>query len=406
MATDVNIVEIPLADIVIDPDLQPREKLHTEMVTQYAEDMLQGISFPPLRIFRVTDRENRLHLTSGFHRCHAAQQCDRESIVCELYEGTYTDAKWDAAGSNIEWDSVGIRRTSGDVKRAIQIAWEALGCPVKKRITEIADHVRADKSWVSRCVADFVAKQHSFNVTNENVDWAKWTWNPVTGCEHTCVYCYARDIANRFYKEKFVPTFHPDRLQAPKVTKLPGRSDAVADPIIRTAWRNVFVCSMADLFGRWVPDEWITSVFDSCRQSPQWNYLFLTKFPQRYTGLDFPTTSWVGTTVDEQKRVANAEKAFRKIEVPVKWLSVEPMLEPLEFTDLRMFDWVVIGGQSKSSGAPEFFPDKYWVNRLIDRAHAAGCAVYCKPNTDAPGWWARLFKEYPSAFSEAPPDGD
>jgi hypothetical protein len=51
----------------------------------------------------------------------------------------------------------------------------------------------------------------TFNQTNEMVDWAKWTWNPVTGCLHTCVYCYARDIAERFYPEKFEPTFRPGR---------------------------------------------------------------------------------------------------------------------------------------------------------------------------------------------------
>jgi pyruvate-formate lyase-activating enzyme len=28
-----------------------------------------------------------------------------------------------------------------------------------------------------------------------------WSWNPVTGCLHDCPYCYARDIANRFYRE-------------------------------------------------------------------------------------------------------------------------------------------------------------------------------------------------------------
>ena len=173
----------------------------------------------------------------------------------------------------------------------------------------------------------------------------------------------------------------------------------VDDPVQRTGWKNVFVCSMADLFGRWVPQEWIDAVFDSCRESPQWNYLFLTKFPQRYSGLRFPETSWVGTTVDEQKRVANAEKAFRKIKVPVKWLSVEPMREPLQFTDLSMFDWVVIGGQSKSSGAPEFFPDFWWVHELIGDAHRAGCKVYCKPNTDPDGHWAELIQEYPDIFT-------
>ena len=50
---------------------------------------------------------------------------------------------------------------------------------------------------------------------NDSIDWAKFSWNPVTGCLHNCPYCYARDIAERFYPEKFAPTLHLDRLAAP-----------------------------------------------------------------------------------------------------------------------------------------------------------------------------------------------
>jgi protein gp37 len=236
----------------------------------------------------------------------------------------------------------------------------------------------------------------TFNRTTDLVDWAEWTWNPVAGCLHDCPYCYARDIANRHYEEKFAPTFHRDRLPAPWNTPFPdlGR---VADPVRRMAKKNVFVCSMADLFGPWVRDGWIEAVFESCRRWPQWNYLFLTKFPDRYEGLKLPPTAWVGTTVDEQERVANAEKAFQKIQAPVKWLSVEPMREKLTFTRLDLFDWVVIGGQSRSSQAPEFHPPFDWVADLWHAAKAAGCAVYCKPNTwpGADGW---LPKEYPKAM--------
>jgi protein gp37 len=214
----------------------------------------------------------------------------------------------------------------------------------------------------------------TFNQTNENVEWAWWTWNPVTGCEHNCIYCYARDIANRFYPEKFEPTFRPERLEAPRNTHPPEKS------AVEIGWKNVFVCSMADLFGRWVPEEWIDGVFESCRKSPEWNYLFLTKFPLRYEGLDFPSTAWVGTSVDEQKRVANAEKAFKKVDAPIKWLSVEPLRERLHFAHLDLFDWIVIGGQSRSSGAPEFLPPFEWVAELVTEAKSAGCKVYIKPN--------------------------
>ena len=103
---------------------------------------------------------------------------------------------------------------------------------------------------------------------------------------------------------------------------------------------------MGDLFGKFVPDEWIAKVFAAAYSNPNWEYLFLTKFPQRYVRLDLPPTGWIGTTVDDQYRVKIAEEAFRKIRgVRVKWLSLEPLLAPLEFSDLSMFDFVVIGSQ-------------------------------------------------------------
>ncbi len=68
-------------------------------------------------------------------------------------------------------------------------------------------------------------------------------------------------------------------------------------------------------------------------------------------GLDPPPRAWLGTSVDEQKRVRLAEEAFRQIDgVAVKWLSLEPLLAPLEFSDLSVFDWVVIGAQGGGSG--------------------------------------------------------
>lgn len=220
-----------------------------------------------------------------------------------------------------------------------------------------------------------------FNKTNENIDWAKWSWNPVTGCEHTCSYCYARDIANRFYKEKFQPTFRPERLTAPKNTPLPKTFEH--------GERNVFVCSMADLFGEWVPQTWIDAVMSEVRNARDWNFLFLTKNPKRLVSIKWPDNAWVGTTVDINARVRVAEMSFAKIEAPVKWLSCEPMLEELKFTDLSMFDWVVIGAQSKSTQEPEFQPPKEWVLSLMTTAWNSGCKVYCKPNL-------RVVRDYPS----------
>jgi protein gp37 len=223
------------------------------------------------------------------------------------------------------------------------------------------------------------------NLTNDMVDWASWTWNPVTGCWHGCAWCYARGIANnarmaQVYPQQFEPTFYPDRLRAPANTRRPAA-------LTRPQDRNVFVCSMADLFGKWVPEDWIRPVFAEVRAHPAWNFLFLTKFPQRLQELQealdgFPPNAWLGCTVDTQARVQTAERAFRQLTAPVKWLSVEPMLERITFHTLDVFDWVVMGGLTASpfNGTPAFQPDWAWVEHLWDQARRVGVPVYWKEN--------------------------
>jgi len=219
----------------------------------------------------------------------------------------------------------------------------------------------------------------------DNIEWALWSWNPVTGCLHNCDYCYARDIANRFYPQGFAPSIVPARLSAPANTAVP------AEAAHNIGYKNVFTCSMADLFGKWVPSEWIEAVLDVVRNAPQWNFLFLTKFPIRMAEFDFPPNAWVGTSVDRQYAVDRAEKAFRKITAGIKFLSCEPMLERLTFTSLDMFDWVIIGGSSKSTQTPEFRPPREWVNDLQAQARAAGCKIYEKTNL------LERIREYPGA---------
>jgi len=244
----------------------------------------------------------------------------------------------------------------------------------------------------------------TFNRTQgDGISWAGWSWNPVTGCLHGCPYCYARSISlderyGKAFPLGFTPLFHYERLAAPRFTVIPD--ECANDP----RYQRVFVCSMADLYGRWVRDDWIEQVHASMLGSPQWQYILLTKFPARYVGLDLPPNAWVGTSVDEQKRVHLAEDAFRKIsDVKVKWLSLEPLREPLEFSDLSMFDWVVIGAQTETrqpGGVVEAFaPPFEWVARLYLQAKDAGCKVHIKPNclgrTDGDHPGMELPNEYP-----------
>ena len=150
------------------------------------------------------------------------------------------------------------------------------------------------------------------------IDWADATWNPVTGCLHGCEYCYARRIARRFgdiscddgqlhvqaknvnsyedavhsgpYPFGFSPTFHRNILSDPKHWKKP---------------RTIFVCSMADLFGEWVPDEWIRAVFEACEAAPQHRYIFLTKNPARLWPAHANWNSGTKSTTDHISRRKN-----------------------------------------------------------------------------------------------------
>lgn len=157
------------------------------------------------------------------------------------------------------------------------------------------------------------------------IDWCDSTWNPVTGCLHGCKYCYARGISNRFsgggekwcedklivleekvyaeesekaepYPYGFVPTFHKYRL----------------DEYAAKKKRNIFVCSMADLFGKWVPTDWKIEVLEACRKAPQHNYLFLTKDPIGYVGVIVPTESSYRNNWQCLKSIKNAKRRDRE----------------------------------------------------------------------------------------------
>lgn len=247
---------------------------------------------------------------------------------------------------------------------------------------------------------------------DENIGWAWWSWGVLTGCLLDCDFgCYARSASltnpnlKKYYPAGFLPTFHHERLGAPANTPVPP--EARDNP-----WANcVFVASMGDQFGPWVPVRWIEQVFASCRASPEWAFQFLTKTPQRYLELlsILPPTAWLGTTVERQHRVKNAENTFAQLRAKgyrgILWTSCEPMMESIRFTRLDLIDWLVIGGLTATSQPegpkPSFQPDANWVIDLITQARAAGCRIYMKenlqgiPNDQCPGM--KLIQEHPLA---------
>lgn len=228
---------------------------------------------------------------------------------------------------------------------------------------------------------------HSFNPTTERVGFAKWTWNPYTGCIRRCKWCYARDMAERLnlYDEGFEPTFRPERLQAPFNTPIPA-SRREEEGIHR-----VFVCSMGELFGLWVDpehrDKILDVVFRCAKENtrarpkiPPWTFIFLTKYPYELMNRQWPENVWVGASVTDQSQVEHVERAFTQFSAPVKFLSCEPMHTDLTFTRLNLFDMVMIGARTRTSRLPAFQPEWPWVEHLLTQCREAGCAVYFKDN--------------------------
>ena len=235
------------------------------------------------------------------------------------------------------------------------------------------------------------------------IDWADATWNPVTGCFHNCPYCYARGIAHRYglpyapslgdpgmegaakwdsdegmdtmlelekpyikdgkkqpYPMGFYPTFHRYRLNIPARWERP---------------RTIFVCSMADLFGDWVPDEWIREVFDACATAPQHRYLFLTKNPARYSqlvknGIVMPNTIewWYGYTVDGLRELPDHR--------PIGWhsfVSVEPLLRAPDakmLEDIAKTSWIIVGAETGNRKG-KVIPEKAWIDQIVHKAQSA-----------------------------------
>ena len=221
-----------------------------------------------------------------------------------------------------------------------------------------------------------------------------YTWNPTGGCFHGCTWqmpdgsvteCYAKTIAERFssaYEHGFEHHYwRPHSLNAPlKVKESAG----------------IFVGSMADLFGHWVPEEQIRQVMDVMEQADQHIFQTLSKFPIRLPQFNgFPPNVWVGVSLPAGHRMskigaARALSAYlrhlQKVEAGVRFMSIEPLwfdVAPvfedwLEQEGKLPFEWVTIG--AASNGSRIYQPKEAWTTRLIQLLDGQGIPIFFKGN--------------------------
>lgn len=299
------------------------------------------------------------------------------------------------------------------------------------------------------------------------IDWCDSTWNPASGCLHGCEYCYARNISERFgagweaasgnfpvldeimygyrigkdgklerrkevYPYNFTPTFHRYRL----------------NDCIGKKGRNIFVCSMADLFGSWVPDDWKIEVLDACKKAPQHNYIFLTKDPigysicptKKYPKFDdihaYTENMWLGVTYTGTERL---EGHYQEWEIgnglttwsnfwylwrmsgailPAKahkFISIEPLscdicevederesgklLEHFLLPDKHVvcskpfFEWIIVGAET-GRRKDKVVPKREWIEKLLNLCRKADIPLFMKSSL-AEIWGEPLIQEFP-----------
>ncbi len=206
------------------------------------------------------------------------------------------------------------------------------------------------------------------------IEWTDATWNPVTGCTKVspgCAHCYAETITLRFKRGgPFLPgkttiKRHPERLRLPLTWKAP---------------RHIFVNSMSDLFHEEVPLAYIRQVFDVMEQAPRHIFQVLTKRHERLRSLanelEWSPNIWIGVSVENQYWADRRIPALVHVPAKVRFLSVEPMLKPIDLQPyLRDIQWVVVGGES---GVKARSLRVEWVRRIRDDCAAANVPFFFK----------------------------
>lgn len=213
------------------------------------------------------------------------------------------------------------------------------------------------------------------------IGWTNRTWNPWTGCHRVspgCKNCYMFALLARWGRDA------KERRKA-KDWKKPLAWDKEAE---KAGVRFMVFPSMCDWLDDEVPIEWLADFLKLIHATPNLDWLLLTKRPEnfksRFAELDDwaenwpadawvynwlngapPSNVWLGVSVEDQKRADQRIPQLLQILAKIRFLSVEPLLEPINLWlgsgqsdalgrrlrgdysyERRLLDWVIVGGES------------------------------------------------------------
>jgi protein gp37 len=264
---------------------------------------------------------------------------------------------------------------------------------------------------------------------NSKIEWCHHTFNPWVGCTKlspACDHCYAESWAKR--------TGHPElwngerrRTTAANWHEPIKWDKAAAAAGVR---ERVFCASLADVFDNQVPAEWRRDLFGVIDDTPNLDWLLLTKRPQNagqmiadarraILGADVASEHvswawpnvWIGTTVENQEEADRRITHLVRVPAAVHFLSCEPLLGPINISrhlvgrEINRSDWtagvgwrvgarigwippiawVICGGES---GHKARMMKPAWARSLRDQCASAGVAFFFKQwgEWSAPGY--------------------
>jgi len=142
--------------------------------------------------------------------------------------------------------------------------------------------------------------------------------------------------------------------------------------------KTIFVNSMSDLFHDKVPLEFIREVFNTMVSTPQHTYQVLTKRAERVEALSselaWSSNVWLGVSVENEDFEWRID-CLRRTNATVKFLSLEPLLGPLDNLNLTGIDWAIAGGESGPGARPM---SAEWVRSIRDQCNSANVAFHFK----------------------------
>lgn len=205
------------------------------------------------------------------------------------------------------------------------------------------------------------------------IEWTESTWNPLTGCTKIspgCKHCYAermalrlRAMGQRNYRNGFSLTLHESALELPLRWKKP---------------QTIFVNSMSDMFHQRVPREFIGRAFDVMNRAHWHRFQVLTKRADRLANLsaelNWSGNIWMGVSVESEAYSTRIDY-LRESGAMVKFLSLEPLLGPLDKLQLNGIDWVIVGGESGPGARPMMCE---WVTSIRDQCVNAHVPFFFK----------------------------